>query len=118
MCLSSVQDDGTSHSWNLASKEKCSSVIFDRLLCYRVSIFVQISRNKLGAKIVGCFGPFSVAGFVAGITAVVCMIAVVPFFPMGRKKMVCLYKSRLTPKSLSLEVCSGRPGRVRLRLDP
>lgn len=65
----------------------------------------------------GCFGPFSVAGFVAGITAVVCMIAVVPFFLWG-EKMVCLYKSRLTPKSLSLEVCSGRPGRVRLRFGP
>lgn len=50
MCLSSMQEDGTSHSWNLASKDKCSSVIFDRLLYYRVLIFVQISRNKLGQK--------------------------------------------------------------------
>lgn len=50
MCLSSMQDDSTSHSWNLASKDKCSSVIFDRLLYFRVSIFVQISRNKLGQK--------------------------------------------------------------------
>lgn len=48
MCLSSMQEDGTSHSWNLASKDKCSPVIFDRLLYYGVSIFVQISRNKLG----------------------------------------------------------------------
>lgn len=32
----------------------------------------------------GCFGPFSVAGFVAGITAVICMIVVVPFLLWGK----------------------------------
>lgn len=37
------------------------------------------------------------------------------FFPMG-KNMVCLYKRRLTPKSPSLEVCGGGPGRVRLKV--
>lgn len=62
----------------------------------------------------GCFGPFSVAGFMAGITSVACMTALESFFPMGNK-MVCLYKSRVTCKSPSLEVCSG-PGRVRSRV--
>lgn len=76
MCLSSMQDDSTSRSWNLASKDKWSSVIFDRLLYFRVSIFVQISRNKLGQK--KYQGALVSLVLEQHVTATVCVIAAVP----------------------------------------
>lgn len=39
MCLSAMQEDGTSHSWNLASDDKRPSVTFDRLVVLQSTDF-------------------------------------------------------------------------------
>lgn len=62
----------------------------------------------------GCFGPFSVAGFMAGITAVACMTAVV-FFSCGEQNGLSLQKQTHTKITISGSVYGG-PGRVRLRV--
>lgn len=109
-----MQEDGTSHSWNLASKDKCSSVIFDRLLYYRVSIFVQISRNKLGQKWWAASSLHCCRGLWLYYSSSLydCSCA---FFPMWKKNGLSLQKQTHTKITIS-GMCSVRPARVRLRV--